>query len=133
MSEIPALGIEGVIGSFVTDDGQTMVLGVNIGDGKQAQLAIPKAETYKLVECAALSATQMHEPERLAGEKQAFSTKWFELGLDDPTGDVVLSLTFGAGATLTFRLDQSMANQIRETLNTHLGDKTQPLPEAGWH
>jgi hypothetical protein len=133
MASIAAIPIKEVLGSETTDDGKHALVKTRHADGTEVTLAVPRDELFKFIDCFALWAGQARSKAGVPKEvKQVFETSWFDLG-GDATGSVVLSLTFGAGGTLSFRMPRSMAEQIRETLSVHLGHATSQTPSTPRH
>ena len=130
MADIAAIIVSEVLGSQVTDDGQHAVIKARPSTGGEVNLAVPISELYKFIEGFSLSATQVEKKARQKSNvKPTFNTTWYEIGRT-PTNSVVLSLTFGAGAVLSFQMSRSMAEQMRETLIVQLGEATPEEPRT---
>lgn len=134
MAEIEAIAISDVLGSQPTDDGKHALVKVVQPDRTELVLAVPAEQLFKFIDSFALSAMEANQKaSRPKDVKPVFPASWFELGADTASGAVVLSLTFGAGGTLSFHMPRFMAEQLRETLNVHLGGATPQTPGTSRH
>ena len=116
-------------GSTVTDDGHVFVLRLAMADGTENLIAFPRDQVPNLAELAALGIAQSDKILKVAPEaKGAFTVSWWTLGRDQKTGQVVLSLTFGAGGRLGFLLPNPMPEHIHETLGVMLEKSTPEKP-----
>lgn len=129
MAIIQASEISRIDGGQISDDGNFLLLKMTQADGSEIVLAIPSSQMTSLVDMSALGLAQAHKIKNpLSQEKVAYKASWWELGRDQPTESVILSLTFGAGGTLNFILPQPMPQAILDTLQVMLGQSNPPTP-----
>ncbi len=125
MSDTAAVLIARIDAGRVTDDGGTLLVKARLADGQGIVLAVPADQLIALVDLAAMGHTQC---KRLAGvsedQREAYTTRWWELARDESTGSVILSLTFGSGGRLDFLLSDMMPAQMLETLEVLTGKST---------
>ena len=103
-----------ILGSMTSDDGQVFVLQVRDAQGNDKMVGLPHRDIPRLVELAAL---QVPEGARLRGDKDlsVFNTRSFSVGISEG-GQIILSLTIGGAAKLSFVLPGGMSAQLSETL-----------------
>jgi|SRR5665213_443136 len=105
--------------AFVAEDGQHMVLQLIGDEDEEINLGIPRKQMLQIsVACAACRA----ESDRILDftEKEPLPVTAWELGYWREADKVVLSLTFGEGAALSFALDQDITKAIRDILIARL-------------
>jgi hypothetical protein len=125
MNQVSAFPLGRIAGAKTTDDGQVMLLQTIQPDGQETIFGVPCDQLLSLVDMAALGLLQSNKATNVSSEqKTAFNVSWWEIGFVPLTKDVILSLTFGAGGRLDFRLATGMPEQILETLRVHLGQGT---------
>ena len=97
--------------------------------GREIILAIAPKELLKAFDCGAKS---LIDADKLSGVsndvRHGFAATWFELGKSQK-GNVLLTLTFGTGGSLSFELPEGMPDQIYETLAVRLGKSSLPTPD----
>lgn len=131
MTNILAIPINEISGAMVTEDGQKMLLKFVQANGNDLILAIPRDQFLNFVDMAALSQKQSDDILKIDPNiKSAFHVKWWELGFDKTTKTAVLTLTFGAGGKLSFRLSENMPKDILETLQAYVGNTVPQKPDV---
>jgi hypothetical protein len=113
--------IDRVVGSAVTEDGQHAVMRLVDVDGETITLGIPSAQLPDMIN---LSACVLAESERIQHQGVISSARtkvtWWTLHIDQESGDLLLSLTFGTGGTLCFSLPREMAAVLSDDLAARL-------------
>lgn len=129
MTTVHATPIIAVLGSMAAPDGQHAFVRLQMPDKSEPVLAMPASELFRMIEALAVSAAQIQKITGATGTPVYHST-WFEVGENPANGDVVLNLTLASGGRLAFAMARSMAEQLREVLDVHLGGKNPRSPET---
>ncbi len=113
----PALPLVKVIEAKVSDLTKSMLLLVEAASGQQFWLTLPTSQAPALAHAAGLGFAADHSERVRNHAMVAFNASWFELlRIPEEPGALALSLTFGDGAILTFRLPSPMPQTMLETL-----------------
>jgi hypothetical protein len=115
---IPIDCFESVEGSMTSNDGQLFLLHVKRADGADIILGFPHRTLLTIVENAAMQA-QHGKDDMGVRMRQAFKTTGFRLGRG-PTGEALLSLQIGEGASVSFLLPGAMPSDLVNSLGTFL-------------
>jgi hypothetical protein len=128
MTAVAAIPVSKIEAGATSGDGKVFAIKVAQPNGTELTLELPTSELMALVDMAAVGHTQSRKLQHVNPNwKEFFKSTWFELSQDKATGLIILSLTFGAGGTLSFSLPDHMPEQIVETLQTLMG-KSIPSP-----
>jgi hypothetical protein len=120
MTQIAAVPIGRITGGDLTEDGQHLLVRTVAPDGKEVVLALHREQMLPLVDMAAFGFTKGGKTLKVSPDlKFSLEVSWWELSFERDTGRAILSLTFGAGGRLDFRLAPAMPEQILETLQAH--------------
>ncbi len=121
MTQVAAVPIGRIKGGELTEDGQHLLIRTVGPDGKEMLLAVDRDQLLPLVDMAAFGFTQGGKTLKVPQERKfSFDVSWWELSFERDSRRAVLSLTFGAGGRLDFRLAAAMPEQILETLQAHI-------------
>lgn len=125
--KVEAVLVDSVYGAKATADGAHVLLRLNASELPHP-LAFTVAEVPRLIDAVCASLDEAMKTQ--GGEtKYVSQATWFELGRG-PKGEAVLSITFGAGGTLSFELPEGMSQNMYEVLGTFLGHAIPPKPET---
>ncbi|HTB48117.1 MAG TPA: hypothetical protein VK741_31155 [Acetobacteraceae bacterium] len=118
--KIPAILIEGVTTSSVTEDGRYMALTLREPSGMSFTLGVPGGEVPHLIDRAARALSDRERILRPDGSARFVAT-WWNLIRQGEEGNFVLSFTFGAGGALSFVLTDDMVARLKDTLCCLIG------------
>lgn len=118
--KIPAILIEGVTTSSVTEDGRYMALTLREPSGMSFTLGVPGGEVPHLIDRAARALSDRERILRPDGSARFVAT-WWNLIRQGEEGNFVLSFTFGTGGALSFVLTDDMVARLKDTLCCHIG------------
>ncbi len=122
MTTVAAIPVSKIEAGLTSGDGKSFAIKVAQPNGTELSFELPTSELMALVDMAAVGHAQSRKLQQVNPNwKEFFKTSWFELSQDKATGLIILSLTFGAGGTLSFSLPEHMPEQIVETLHTLMG------------
>lgn len=127
-TQASALPLVRVIQAKVSDLDKSMLLMVEAASGQQFWLTLPTSQAPALAHAAGLGFAA-GQAERVRNHAmEAFNASWFELlRIPEEAGALAMSLTFGAGAILTFRLPSPMPQMMLETLQVASVTETRSL------
>ncbi len=117
---IPAILIEGVTNSAVTEDGRYMALTLREPSGMSFTLGVPGGEVPHLIDRAARALSDRERILRPDGSARFVAT-WWNLIRQGEEGNFVLSFTFGTGGALSFVLTDDMVARLQDTLCCLIG------------
>lgn len=104
-------------------------------DGKPVELVIPHDRILSLIDLATLAYSKgekkLARPN--AKTKVGFDVTWWELSATKEGEHFLMTMTFGAGGTLTFGLKRAMTQLVLETLQVHLGGAAPTPPSTPHH
>jgi len=118
--KIPAILIEGVTDSAVTEDGRYMALTLREPSGMSFTLGVPGEEVPRLIDRAARALTDRERILRPDGSAR-FDATWWNLTRQGDEGNFVMSFTFGTGGALSFVLTDDMVARLQDTLSCLTG------------
>jgi hypothetical protein len=118
--KIPAILIEGVTNSAVTEDGRYMALTLREPSGMSFTLGVPGGEVPHLIDRAARALSDRERILRPDGSARFVAT-WWNLIRQGEEGNFVLSFTFGTGGALSFVLTDDMVARLQDTLCCLIG------------
>lgn len=118
--KIPAILIEGVTNSAVTEDGRYMALILREPSGMSFTLGVPGGEVPHLIDRAARALSDRERILRPDGSARFVAT-WWNLIRQGEEGNFVLSFTFGTGGALSFVLTDDMVARLQDTLCCLIG------------
>jgi hypothetical protein len=118
--KIPAILIEGVTNSAVTEDGRYMALTLREPSGMYFTLGVPGEEVPRLIDRAARALSDRERILRPDGSAR-FEATWWNLIRQGEEGNFVLSFTFGTGGALSFVLTDDMVARLQDTLCCLIG------------
>jgi hypothetical protein len=128
MSDAVTIAIAKVEAGVPSEDGKLFAIKTTRPDGEPLSIAFAADQLMALADLAAVGHSQTRKLQHVSPTwKEFHKTTWFELSQDKATGLIILSLTFGAGGTLSFSLPEHMPEQIVETLQTMMG-KVRSVP-----
>ena len=131
MTTIDVIPVSKVEAGVTSADGEAFALTVSRPDGTKLSLALPAGQLMALADLAAVGHTQSRKLRQVDPNwKEYYRTTWFELSTDKATGAIILSLTFGAGGTLSFSLPDNMPAQLVETLQALSGKSPATRPRG---
>jgi hypothetical protein len=131
----PSLPLVRVIETKISDADKTMLLLVEAASGQKFWITLPLSQAPALTHAAGLAFAAEHSERVRTHAMVAVNTSWFELfRIPEEPGALALSLTFGDGAILTFRLPTPMPQSMLETLQAAKPRETEilvnpPAPE----
>jgi hypothetical protein len=106
-----------VIRTKVSDPDKSIRLLVEAASGQRFWVTLPTSQVPELAHAAGLGLAAEHSERVRNHAMVALNASWFELlRIPEEPGALVLSLTFGKGAILTFRLPSPMPQSMLETL-----------------
>jgi hypothetical protein len=117
---IPAILIEGVTNSVVTEDGRYMALTLREPSGMSFTLGVPGEAVPHLIDRAARALSDRERILRPDGRARFVAT-WWNLIRQGEEGNFVLSFTFGTGGALSFVMTDDMVARLKDTLCCHIG------------
>jgi hypothetical protein len=127
---IAAVALTKILGTMISDGGEYLMLHAEVHAGEPIWLSIPVGQATALAHAGGM-AVAASSPGRMRDQAAPiFDVTRFEIGI--PRGDsqaMVLSLTFGSGAILRFRLPAPMPQGILETLKMQESGYTAPKPK----
>lgn len=118
--KIPAILVEGVTNSAVTEDGRYMALTLREPSGMSFTLGVPGGEVPHLIDRAARALSDRERILRPDGSAKFVAT-WWNLIRQGEEGNFVLSFTFGTGGALSFVLTDDMVARLQDTLCCLIG------------
>ena len=125
-TEIAAFAVTKVLGTMISSDRRYLLVHVDQSPGEPVWLSFPIDQAGNLAEAGGAGIAAIAPNVMDDGEKPSFDVSWWELGKEVASDAMVLSLTFGKGATLHFRLLPPMPRAILETLQAALQGHTAP-------
>lgn len=124
--------IDRIVSSAVTDDGRHAVLRLADIDGHEVALGIPSEQILELINASARALT---DSERMQGHGMVPAARtevtWWTLHADETSEQLLLSLTFPAGARLCFVLPCEMALALSNDLAARLRKREAEQPGFG--
>ena len=132
MTTVAAVPVSKIEAGAISADGKVFAIKVMQPNGTELSLELPAGQLMALAEMAAVGHAQSRKLQHVDPNwRQYFKSTWFELSSDKATGLVILSLTFGAGGSLSFSLPDQMPQQILETLQAMTGKAAPPPVPRG--
>jgi hypothetical protein len=125
MDEVQGILITEALGWTKTGDDKHALIMVKDGDGAELALALSRANLWQVFRVL-LDAMNAFPVDVQGLHEQAFrptlDTTWHEIGEDTNTGQVIVTF-YGEQrkSPLSFRMDRSMAEGLKESLATSLG------------
>jgi hypothetical protein len=120
-NQVPALVINGVLGSTASDDGKTAFLHVKSA-ANDFMLAIPQDKIVELISTASTAAAACRKilnPDKM--EKQVFAVDRWEFGETPDKKGLVLSFRLPGGAEMSFQVHRDRLPQMQEALDMIAG------------
>ena len=130
MAEHKALAIAKIEGSHATADGKHALFKLTTVSGELLQIAIP---TGQLTELMSLASSAYGDAQKILKAdpslKHIFPTTWWNVASHPDGKNVVLSFTVEGGSELSFQIDRTAAQNMRDSLDAALGNA--PISPGG--
>ena len=118
---VPVTLVDEIVHSVVSENGNHLVLTLAEADADRITLGIPCDQLPALID---LSARALADSERVLRRgwdpRTRVKATWWNLSCDDAPENLLLSLTFRSGGTLSFTLPGHMAAALWDGLTAHL-------------
>lgn len=126
--QIPGLPLVKVLEVKVMEPEKQLLMLVEAASGQNLWLMLPTSAAPFLARAAGLEFAAEREEQLRNHALTAFNASWVEfLSIPEEPGALAMSVTFGAGAMMTFRLPSPMPQTMLETLQVAVVQKTSPL------
>jgi len=126
MPRISGIVTDTLLRYTVTNDGCHVVLQWLTADGDEVNVAIPRERVGEHIDQLAVGASRTEEIVR-GGQNLRSSVTWWSSAVDQDSGRLALTLTFGQGGTLCFDFTEHMAKALLTSLCSFYGADAQPL------
>ena len=127
MDDTEAAPVSAVLGWKPTDDGKHVIIGFKQDDHAQFALAFPEATLTEAI-ASLIGAMGAFPQQKLAsGGRLTFETHWYEVAQSED-GEIAVAFHMPDSGSLTFLMDRSMAQGLRDTLDAALGGDASRTP-----
>ncbi|MCB8881772.1 hypothetical protein ACELLULO517_16100 [Acidisoma cellulosilytica] len=130
-AQVPGISLVRVVDIKISEPERLLLLQVEAASGQTFWLTLPTGEAPLLARAAGLGLGFDRDEQLRNHALKALNASWVEfLAIPEEPEALAMSVTFGSGATLTFRLPKPMPQTILETLQVALMKEAPQAPPS---